>query len=61
MEDVLQTGFQDISLLTEHSATSGEPDKLKERKVRSASVRTIDVKKLPHSASKQGKFLISQS
>ncbi|KAH3820990.1 hypothetical protein DPMN_122743, partial [Dreissena polymorpha] len=61
MEDVLQTGFQDISLLTEHSATSGEPDKLKERKVRSASVRTIDVKKLPHSASKQATASVSLS
>lgn len=38
MEDVLQTGFQDISLLTEH-VNGGEPEKGKERKVRSASMK----------------------
>ena len=45
MEDVLQTGYQDVSLLTEHAA-NGEPgDKTKERKARSSSVRSIDHKR----------------
>ena len=45
MEDVLQTGYQDVSLLTEHSG-GGEPDKGKERKPRSSSARSLDVKRM---------------
>ncbi|XP_053377209.1 uncharacterized protein LOC123529723 isoform X3 [Mercenaria mercenaria] len=40
MEDVLQTGFQDISLLTDH--VNGEGDKTKERKPRSASMKSSE-------------------
>ncbi|XP_052781335.1 uncharacterized protein LOC128217918 isoform X2 [Mya arenaria] len=44
MEDVLQTGYQDVSLLTDH-AGNGEAEKGKERKARSGSVRNIEVKR----------------
>lgn len=43
MEDVLQTGYQDVSLLTDHAI--GDPDKAKERKTRSSSVRSLDQKR----------------
>jgi hypothetical protein len=39
MEDVLQTGFQDVSLLTDHLTNGEGGDKAKERKPRSASIK----------------------
>lgn len=45
MEDVLQTGFQDVSLLTDH-AGNGDPDKQKERKARSGSVKATEQRRI---------------